>query len=168
MWCFIFRSCHLLLTDFQPGLVAYTSAYPIICKKSWQRGAQPQLITTFINNSLHMFCPDLSVSNLILQIDTPPWYVNVGRHPRIRLAMACVSKRLGGVSSIKKLKYMCKQKRRGMIYLAGRNNVLHGSRSLKVWLTRGLECPLPFVDNNKHLLNTYFVLSICFQKPKKL
>ena len=75
-----------------PGLVAYTSAYPIICKKSWQRGAQPQLITTFINNSLHMFCPDLSVSNLILQIDTPPWYVNVGRHPRIRLAMACVSK----------------------------------------------------------------------------
>ena len=50
-----------------PGLVAYTSAYPIICKKSWQRGAQPQLITTFINNSLHMFCPDLSVSNLILQ-----------------------------------------------------------------------------------------------------
>jgi hypothetical protein len=76
-----------------------------------------------------MFCPDLSVSNLILQIDTPPWYVNVGRHPRIRLAMACVSKRLGGVSSIKKLKYMCKQKRRGMIYLAGRDNVLHGSRS---------------------------------------
>jgi hypothetical protein len=52
---------------FTNGLVAYTSAYPIICKKSWQRGAQPQLITTFINNSLHMFCPDLSVSNLILQ-----------------------------------------------------------------------------------------------------
>jgi hypothetical protein len=103
-----------------------------------------------------------------LQIDTPPWYVNVGRHPRIRLAMACVSKRLGGVSSIKKLKYMCKQKRRGMIYLAGRDNVLHGSRSLKVWLTRGLECPLPFVDNNKHLSNTYFVLSICFRKLKKL
>ena len=39
--------------------------------------------------------------------------------------------RLGGVSSKKKtkLKYMCKQKRRGMIYLAGRDNVLHGSRS---------------------------------------
>jgi hypothetical protein len=48
-----------------------------------------------------VFCPDLSVSNLNLQIDTPPWYVNVGRHPRIRLAMACVSKRLGGVSSNK-------------------------------------------------------------------
>src|SRR6185369_13661143 len=26
------------------------------------------------------------------KIDTPPWYVIDGRHPRIRLAMACVSK----------------------------------------------------------------------------
>jgi hypothetical protein len=34
---------------FTPGLVAYTSAYPITCKKSWQRGAQSQLITTLTN-----------------------------------------------------------------------------------------------------------------------
>ena len=40
---------------FTPGLVAYTSAYPITCKKSWQRGAQPQLITTLTINSLHTF-----------------------------------------------------------------------------------------------------------------
>ena len=32
---------------------------------------------------------------LKLQIDTPPWYVIDGRHPRIRLAMACVSKGWG-------------------------------------------------------------------------
>ena len=58
---------------------------------------------------------------------------------------------------------MCKQKRRGMIYLAGRDNVLHGSRSLKVYLTRGLEFPLPFIDNNKHLSKLYFMLSLWFQ-----
>jgi len=34
---------------FTSGLVAYTSAYPITCKKSWQRGVQSQLITTLIN-----------------------------------------------------------------------------------------------------------------------
>ena len=118
MWCFIFRSCHLLLTDFHQWTSGiYIRLSNNFAKRAGKWGAQSQLITTFINNSLHMFCPDLSVSNLILHIDTPPWYVKVGRHPRIRLAMACVSKRLGGVSSIMKLKYMCKQKRRGMIYL---------------------------------------------------
>lgn len=31
---------------------------------------------------------------------------------------------------------------------------------LKVWLTRGSECPLPFVDNNKHLSKHYFLYSL--------
>jgi len=63
---------------------------------------------------------------------------------------------------------MCKQKRRGMIYLAGRDNVLHGSRSLKVCLARGLECPLPFVDNNKHLSKLYFYALYMISKLEKL
>ena len=67
-----------------------------------------------------------------------------------------------------KLKYMCKQKRRGMIYLAGRDNILHGSRSLKVCLMRGLECPLPFVDNNKHLSKLYFYALYMISKLEKL
>jgi hypothetical protein len=63
---------------------------------------------------------------------------------------------------------MCKQKRRGMIYLAGRDDVLHGSRSLEVCLARGLEYPLPFVDNNKHLSKLYFYALYMISKLKKL
>ena len=77
----VFYLSILLGRTFTNGLVA-SSAYPIILQKE-------------LNNSLHMFCSDSSVSNLILQIDTPPWYEIVGRHPRIRLAMACVSKGWG-------------------------------------------------------------------------
>jgi len=76
--------------------------------------------------------------------------------------------RLGGVSSLIKLKYMCKQKRRGMIYLAGRDAVPHGSRSWKVRLARGLEYPLPFVDNNKHRSKSYFYALYMISKLEKL
>ena len=51
--------------------------------------------------------------------------------PEDSVSHGLCKQRLGGVSSIIKLKYVCKQKRRGMIYLAGRDNVLHGSRSWK-------------------------------------
>ena len=34
----------------------------------------------------------LTINKHLSKIDTPPWYVIDGRHPRIRLAMACVSK----------------------------------------------------------------------------
>ena len=34
-----------------------------------------------------------------VKINTPPWYVIVGGHPRIRLAMVCEKQRLGGVSN---------------------------------------------------------------------
>ena len=34
----------------------------------------------------------LTINIHLSKIDTPPWYVIDGRHPRIRLAMACVSK----------------------------------------------------------------------------
>ena len=38
----------------------------------------------------------------IMKIDTPPWNVNVGRHPRIRLAMVCESKGWGECQAIYK------------------------------------------------------------------
>ena len=66
MWCFIFQPCHLLLTDFHQWTSGiYIRLSNNFAKRAGKRGAQSQLITTFINNSLHMFCPDLSVSNLI-------------------------------------------------------------------------------------------------------
>ena len=43
-----------------------------------------------------------------------------------------------------------------------------GAALKKVWLTRGVECPLPFVDNDKHRSKLTFMLSIWFQKPIKL
>ena len=54
-----------------------------------------------------------------------------------------------------------------MICLAGRNNVLQWEPLLKVWLKRGVECPLPFVDNDKHRSKLTFMFSIWFQKPIK-
>src|SRR5215213_5943015 len=85
------------LSQWTSGFIRLSNNF---AKRAGNGVPSPNLLTC-INNSLHMFCSYLSVSNLNLQIDTPPWYVNVGRHPRIRLAMACVSKRLGGVSSNK-------------------------------------------------------------------
>ena len=38
---------------------------------------------------------------------------------------------------------------------------------LKVLLTRGVECPLPFVDNNKHRSKTYFYALYMISKTYK-
>ena len=46
------------------------------------------------------------MNNHLSKLDTPPWYVIDGRHPRIRLAMVCVKQRLGGVSNIFYALYM--------------------------------------------------------------
>ena len=40
--------------------------------------------------------------------------------------------------------------------------------SLMVCLARGLECPLPFVDNNKHLSKFYFFALFIVFKTKAL
>jgi hypothetical protein len=45
---------------------------------------------------------------------------------------------------------------------------LYGSRSLRVCLARGLEYPLPVVDNNKHPSKLYFYALYMISKLEKL
>ena len=94
---FTLLPCHLLMTNFHQWTSGiYIRLSNNFAKRAGKWGAQSQLITTITVNSLHMFANDLSKANFknvkLYQIGTPPWYVIVGRHPRIRLAMACVSK----------------------------------------------------------------------------
>ena len=49
-------SFNLVIQTFTNGLVAYTSAYPIILQKELANGVpSPELITTLTINSLHIF-----------------------------------------------------------------------------------------------------------------
>ena len=43
-------------------------------------------------NTVFIRYHSLTINKHLSKLDTPPWYVIYGRHPRIRLAMACVSK----------------------------------------------------------------------------
>ena len=43
-------------------------------------------------NTVFIRYHSLAINKHLSKLDTPPWYVIDGRHPRIRLAMACVSK----------------------------------------------------------------------------
>ena len=111
-----------LWQTFTNGLVAYTSAYPIILQKELANGVpSPELITTLTIS--FTFLP-LFISKQFNRHSSTIF--DYWKSPKDLVSHGLCKQRLGGVS------YQCVNKReRWMICLDGRNNILHGSRSWK-------------------------------------
>ena len=96
----------LILFTFLPWFIrqAMIPVNNCMCKQKRKEGWSALLveITSFMGaalkslfdkeNTVFIRYHSLTINKHLSKLDTPPWYVIDGRHPRIRLAMACVSK----------------------------------------------------------------------------